>query len=66
MALLMSRHEPVVGDDEGFTRERVERLVRVYHSARYAAEAVGIAQNSMARIVRRHNLQFRQKSRDDN
>lgn len=42
------------------TRERMERLVRIYHHAVYAAEATGHCPRSLCRAARRYGLAFRQ------
>lgn len=47
---------------ERIPRERIERLVRIYHTARYASEATGISDMGIKRAARRYGLQFRQNS----
>lgn len=41
------------------TRERLKKLVRIYHSAHFAAEATGFPPNSLTRAARRLGLAFR-------
>ena len=47
-------------DDLPLTRERMERLVRIYHSPRYAAEAINRLPNSVYRRAKQLGLKFRQ------
>lgn len=46
-------------DAEPLTRERMERLCRVYHSARWAAEATEHSANSLTRRAKQLGLSFR-------
>lgn len=47
---------------ETIPQERVETLVRIYHTARYASEATGLSATSIKRAARRYGLQFRRNS----
>jgi transcriptional regulator of aromatic amino acid metabolism len=40
------------------TRERVEYASKIYNSTRHAAEALGVAQTSIARACRKYGIQF--------
>ena len=40
------------------TRERVEYAAKIYNSTRHAAEALGVAQTSIARACRRYGIEF--------
>jgi hypothetical protein len=46
------RHERV-------SRERMERLVKYYHSSIYASEATGISSKTLNRLARKYKLKFR-------
>jgi len=51
--------ENLRGRESGLTRERMELLTRIYHSASYASEATGCAPNNLTRAARRYGLEFR-------
>jgi len=52
---------------EPITRERIERLVRIYHTSNYAAAASGLAPGSVQRAAKRFGLKFRhERSRKGN
>jgi transcriptional regulator of aromatic amino acid metabolism len=40
------------------TRERIEYATKIYNSTRHAAEALGVAQTSIARACRKYGIQF--------
>ena len=46
-------------DDMPLTRERMELVCRIYHSAAYASEATGRAPNTLLRQARKFGLSFR-------
>ena len=50
---------------ELLTRSRMIKLTRIYHNARFAAEAVGVNRGSMNRAARRYGLSFRRKEKDE-
>jgi len=41
------------------SKERIERLVRVYHSVAFASEASGIHKVTISRAAAKYNLKFR-------
>lgn len=49
---------------DGLTEERMLRLVRMYHTARYAADATGCNLGSINRACRRYGLRFRHQHGD--
>lgn len=48
-------------DDSKLDRERMEYLVRIYHSAQYAAEAIDKDPCAVSRAAKRYGLRFRRQ-----
>jgi len=47
--------------EKRLTRERLVLLTRVYHSAKYAAEAIGSTTSTVEKAAARYGLKFRRK-----
>ena len=43
--------------DKGITRDRLERVARIYKSNQDASQALGIAMRSFARLFRQHSIE---------